>query len=330
VTAPAPRPSAGAETIGVDLGGTKMLVGVVDADGRTVHRRVAASAGLSAEEVLQLLETELEIALETRPGVAAAGLGVPCTIDSARGVCVSAVNLPLIDVPVRDRISERIGLPVSIDNDGNVAAIAENRIGAARGAREVVLLTIGTGIGGGLILGGEPYRGARGAGAELGHVVVDIDGPPCQGNCPNHGCIESIASGTALRLEAERAAAAAPDSGLARAAANGAAIDGRLVTELAQSGEAVATAVLETIGRRLGVALSGLANIFDPEVIVVGGGVMAAGELLLEPAREEFRSRALPPQNETPIRAAALGPDAGMVGAAILAADELAAGMAVA
>ena len=330
MTAPAPRPSAGAETIGVDLGGTKMLVGVVDAAGRTVHRRVAASAGLSADEVLQLLETELEIALDTRPGVAAVGLGVPCTIDSARGVCVSAVNLPLIEVPVRDRISERIGLPVSIDNDGNVAAIAENRIGAARGAREVVLLTIGTGIGGGLILGGQPYRGAHGAGAELGHVVVDIDGPPCQGNCPNHGCIESIASGTALRLEAERAAAAAPDSGLARAAANGAAIDGRLVTELAQSGEAVATAVLETIGRRLGVALSGLANIFDPEVIVVGGGVMAAGELLLEPAREEFRSRALPPQNETPIRAAALGPDAGMVGAAILAADELAAGMAVA
>jgi glucokinase len=330
VTAPAPRPSAGAETIGVDLGGTKMLVGVVDAAGRTVHRRVAASAGLSADEVLQLLETELEIALETRPEVAAVGLGVPCTIDSARGICVSAVNLPLIDVPVRDRISERIGLPVSIDNDGNVAAIAENRIGAARGAREVVLLTIGTGIGGGLILGGEPYRGAHGAGAELGHVVVDIDGPPCQGNCPNHGCIESIASGTALRLEAERAAAATPDSGLARAAANGAAIDGRLVTELAQSGEAVATAVLETIGRRLGVALSGLANIFDPEVIVVGGGVMAAGELLLEPAREEFGSRTLPPQNETPIRAAALGPDAGMVGAAILAADELAAGMAVA
>ena len=330
MTAPAPRPSAGAETIGVDLGGTKMLVGVVDAAGRTVHRRVAASAGLSADEVLQLLETELAIALETRPAVAAAGIGVPCTIDSARGVCVSAVNLPLIGVPVRDRISERIGLPVSIDNDGNVAAIAENRIGAARGAREVVLLTIGTGIGGGLILGGQPYRGAHGAGAELGHVVVDIDGPPCQGNCPNHGCIESIASGTALRLEAERAAAATPDSGLARAAANGAAIDGRLVTELAQSGEAVATAVLETIGRRLGVALSGLANIFDPEVIVVGGGVMAAGELLLEPAREEFRSRALPPQNETPIRAAALGPDAGMVGAAILAADELAAGMAVA
>lgn len=324
-----PRPAAGRETIGVDLGGTKMLVGVVDAEGRAVHRREASSAGLSGEEVLRLLESELEIALEARPGVGAVGLGVPCTIDRARGVCVSAVNLPLVEVAVRDRISERVGLPVAIDNDGNVAAIAENRIGAAQGAREVVLLTIGTGIGGGLILGGQVYRGAHGAGAELGHVVVDIDGPPCQGNCPNRGCIEAMASGTALRAEAERAAAAAPGSELARARDGGATIDGRLVTELARSGEPTSTAVLATIGRRLGVALSGLANIFDPEVIVVGGGVMAAGELLLGPAREELRRRALPPQNETPVRAAALGIDAGMVGAAMLAADETVAAGAV-
>jgi len=319
----------GVETIGVDLGGTKMLVGVVGAGGDVAHRRVAGSAGLDAEAVLRLLEDELRIALEAHPGVAAIGLGVPCTIDRGRGLCVSAVNLPLIDVPVRDRIAERLGRPVSIDNDGNVAAIAESRLGAARGARDVVLLTIGTGIGGGLIIDGRPYRGSHGAGAELGHVVVDIDGPPCQGNCPNRGCIEAIASGTALRAEAERAVAAAPDSGLASRAAAGAPIDGRLVTELARSGEPVSIAVLETIGRRIGVALSGLANIFDPEVIVLGGGVMAAGDLLLDPARAELRERALPPQNATPVRAAALGADAGMVGAALLAADELAATGAV-
>ncbi|HET6830070.1 MAG TPA: ROK family protein [Solirubrobacterales bacterium] len=312
-----------AETIGVDLGGTKMLVGVVAPDGSTVHRRVARSAGLGPDAVLALLEAELELALAARPESAAIGLGVPCTIDRDGGVCVSAVNLPLIDVPVRDRIAARFGLPVSIDNDGNVAAIAEARLGAARGARDVVLLTIGTGIGGGLILDGRPYRGAHGAGAELGHVVVDIDGPPCQGNCPNRGCIEAIASGTALAREAERAAAAAPGSELARAAADGAHLDGRLVTELARAGEPESIAVLETAGRRLGVALSGLANIFDPEVIVVGGGVMAAGELLLGPAREELRVRALPPQNRTPVLAAGLGADAGMIGAAILAADEL-------
>jgi glucokinase len=329
VTTPDPQIIDLPETIGVDLGGTKMLIGVVDGDGETLHRRVATSAGLTGEEVLELLETELRIAIESRPAVGAVGLGVPCTIDRDRGLCISAVNLPLIDVPVRDLVEERIGLPVSIDNDGNTAAIAEFRRGAARGASNVVLLTIGTGIGGGLILGGRPYRGTRGAAAELGHVVVDLNGPPCQGNCPNHGCIESLASGTALRIEAERAAAEFPQSGLARAGAAGATVDGQLVTELAEAGDPTSIDVLAVIGRRLGVALSGLANIFDPDVIVIGGGVMAAGELLLGPAREEFQARALPPQKETPIRAAELGPDAGMIGAAIVAADELAGAGAV-
>jgi glucokinase len=329
VTGADQRAAPARATIGVDLGGTKMLVGAVDGDGRTVHRRSARTADLTPEEVLALLESELQVALEARPEAAAIGLGVPCTVDRAGGICVSAVNLPLIDVPLRDRIAERFGVPVSIDNDANVAAIAEARRGAARGVRNLVLLTIGTGIGGGLILDGRPYRGAHGAGAELGHVVVDIDGPPCQGNCPNRGCIEAIASGTALAAEAERVAAAAPDSALARAAADGARLDGSLVTELARDGDPGSVAVLETIGRRLGVALSGLANIFDPEAIVVGGGVMSAGELLLGPAREELRARALPPQNATSVHAAALGGDAGMIGAAILAADELAAGAPV-
>ncbi len=325
MTTPDPQIVYPPETIGVDLGGTKMLIGVVDADGVTLHRRVATSAGLTGEEVLDLLETELRIAIESRPAVGAVGLGVPCTLDRDRGLCVSAVNLPLIDMPVRDLVEERIGLPVAIDNDGNTAAIAEFRRGAARGASNVVLLTIGTGIGGGLILDGEVYRGTRGAAAELGHVVVDLNGPPCQGNCPNHGCIESIASGTALRIEAERVVAESPRSGLARAAAAGATVDGPLVTELAEAGDPTSIEVLAVIGGRLGVALSGLANIFDPDVIVVGGGVMAAGDLLLGPAREEFLARALPPQNETPIEAAELGSDAGMIGAAILAQDELAA-----
>jgi glucokinase len=312
-----------AETIGVDLGGTKMLVGVVDADGETVHRRVATSAGLTGEELLELLDTELRIAIDARPDVAAIGLGVPCIVDLDRGLCLNSNHLPLVEVPVRERVAARTGLPVALDNDGNAAAVAELIRGAAQGAADVVLLTIGTGIGGGLILGGRPYRGSRGAAAELGHVVVDINGPPCQGNCPNRGCIESIASGTALRIEAEFAVAEHPESGLARAAAEGAVVDGRLVTELAQGGDPTSVGILATIGERLGIALSGLANIFDPDVIVIGGGVMAAGDLLIGPAREEFAARALSPQNETPIRAAALGPDAGMIGAAILARAEL-------
>jgi len=185
------------------------------------------------------------------------------------------------------------------------------------------MLTIGTGIGGGLILDGRVYRGATGAGAELGHVVVDLDGPRCQGNCPNHGCIESIASGTALAREASEAAARHPDSALGQVLERNMTIDGRLTTELAHAGDAVATEVLATIGRRLGAALSGQANIFDPDVMLLGGGVMAAGDLILGPAREEFATRALPPQDRIPIRAAALGADAGMVGAAVLALEEI-------
>ena len=321
MTASGHESTGAASTIGVDLGGTKMLVGVVDGCGDTVHRRVATSAGLTGEELLELLDAELRIAIESHPDVAAIGLGVPCIVDVARTLCLNSNHLPLVEVPLKERVAALTGLPVALDNDGNAAAVAELARGAAQGANDVVLLTIGTGIGGGLILGGKPYRGSRGGAAELGHVVVDINGPPCQGNCPNHGCIESIASGTALRIEAEFAVAEFPESGLARAAAEGAAVDGRLVTELAQSGDPTSIVVLETIGRRLGVALSGLANIFDPDVIVVGGGVMAAGDLLLGPARDEFAARALTPQNETPIRAAALGPDAGMIGAAILARE---------
>lgn len=314
--------SAG-EAIGVDLGGTKMLIGVLGAGGEVLHRRVARSAGLSSEEVMALLESELEIALAQRPAAAAIGLGIPCTIDRRRGVCVSAANLPLRDVPVRRIVAERFGLPVALDNDANAAVIAEHRRGVARGTNNVVMLTIGTGIGGGLILDGRPYRGASGAGAELGHIVVDIDGPPCQANCPNRGCIEALASGTALAAAAVEAAELAPDSGLGAALAAGRTIDGGLVTELAERGDRTAIEVLAAIGRRLGAALSGLANSFDPDVIVIGGGVVAAGEHLLAPARQVVRARALVPQNAVPIEAAAYGADAGMIGAAILAHDEL-------
>jgi glucokinase len=311
------------EAIGVDLGGTKMLVGVLGTGGDVVHRRMITSAGLTSEQVMAALEEQLREAIDARPGVAAIGLGVPCTIDRDRGLCVSAVNLPLHELPIRDRVVDRLGLPTSIDNDGNVAVLAEHRRGAAKGATNVVMLTIGTGIGGGLIINGEPYRGTTGAGAELGHVVVDLDGPPCQGTCPNHGCIESIASGTALAREASEVADSTPDSALGQAKAQGHVVDGRLVTELAFGGDGASVEVLATIGRRLGAALSGLANSFDPDVIVIGGGVIAADELLLGPAREEFRGRALTPQNRIPIRAAALGAEAGMVGAAVLALEEL-------
>ena len=311
------------ETIGVDLGGTKMLVGVVDSKRRVVYSSSAPSIGLGQEELLETLERELRAAIEARPRTAAAGLGIPCTIDRQRGVAIMAVNLELADVAVRDLISERLGMPVMIDNDANLALLAEHRFGAARTARNAAMLTIGTGIGGGLLIGGRLYRGSTGAAGELGHIVIEAEGPPCQGNCPNRGCVESLASGTAIAREGLAAAERLPDSALGRALAGGENLDGALVTDAALAGDEAAREVLALVGRRIGVALSSLANALDPDVIVIGGGAIRAGELLVEPARSELAARALPPMNRTRVAAAELGPEAGMVGAATIAALEL-------
>ena len=314
---------SGSETIGVDLGGTKMLIGVLSGTERLYEQR-EASTGQTEDELVELLVREVTEARDARPNVSAVGLGIPATIDHDEGIAVSAVNLPLADLAIRDIVSERVGLPVFVDNDGNVAALAEYLYGAAQGKPHMVMLTVGTGIGGGLILDGDIYRGSTGAGAELGHVVIQADGPPCQGNCPNHGCVESLASGTALGREGRAAAESAPDSALGKLLAEGKEVDGKAVTEAALGGDELAVGVFDLIGGRLGVACASLANIFQPNAIVVGGGVIAAGDLLLEPARREVRERALRPMNETPILEATLGNDAGMIGAAAMARSEVA------
>jgi glucokinase len=311
------------EIIGVDLGGTKMLLGVLDADSKVLWESREASTGQTEGELVELLVREIGEARAARQGAAAVGLGIPATIDHDRGIAVSAVNLPIEDLPVRDLIGERVGLPAFVDNDATVAALAEHLYGAARGAENAVMLTIGTGIGGGLILGGEIYRGSTGAGAELGHTVIEADGPPCQGNCPGRGCIETLASGTALGRESRAAAEREPDSALGAMLADGEEIDGKAVTGAALGGDPTARRVFDLIGSRLGVALASFANIFEPEVFVIGGGVIAAGDLLLEPARRVLEERALPPMKRIPVIAAELGADAGMIGAAAMARIEL-------
>jgi glucokinase len=317
---------ASRRVIGVDLGGTKLLAGVVDAGLGVHHRAQRSVVGLDQSA---LLDTAVDAVLEARDAagadIAAVGFGIPCLIDQRTGTAVIAVNLPLADIPFRDVMAERLGMPVFVDNDGNVTALAEHQAGAARGAREAVVLTIGTGIGGGLILRGELYRGSIGSGAELGHMVIDMDGPRCQKNCPGRGCVEALASGTALAREATRLALERPRSGLGRAVAAGRHPSGPLVTELAHDGDAAATEALALIGERLGVAIVSLVNIFNPEVVVVGGGVIAAGELLLGPARAMVAEHALPPSRDVVrIVAARFGIEAGMVGAAVLAWSELA------
>jgi glucokinase len=309
-----------ARVIGIDAGGTKLLGGVVD-ESLAVRDRVHRFwRGGELDEVLDVMVDAVEEARAAAPDVAAVGFGIPSVVDSATGTSRYSVHLPLDGVPFREAISERLGLPVWVDNDANLALLAESRVGAARGARHAVMLTLGTGIGGGLLLDGRIYRGARGGGAELGHMVVDVDGPPCQGGCPNRGCLESLASGSAIGRAGAAAAAGSPDSALGRALAGGREITGGLVTEVAHDGDPVAVEVLAAVGRHLGAGLSSLVNAFQPEVIVIGGGAVAAGELLIGPAREVVMSTALPPLREgVRIVAAELAEEAGMIGAGILA-----------
>jgi glucokinase len=312
------------ETIGIDLGGTKMLLGVLGEEPKPLWESRERSAGESEDELVELVVRGIEEARAARDGgVEAIGMGVPATIDRERGVALSAVNLPIENLPLRDLVAERTGLPAFLDNDANVATLAEHLYGAARGAENAVMLTIGTGIGGGLILDGRLYRGAKGAGAELGHMPIDLDGPRCQGNCPGRGCAETMASGTAIGREGRAAAEREPESALGRLLAAGEEVDGRTVTEAALAGDETAIGVFDLVGRNLGVALAGYANIFEPEVIVIGGGVLAAGDLLLEPARAELAARALPPMRRIPVVPAELGEDAGMIGAAAMARIEL-------
>jgi glucokinase len=312
--------------IGVDMGGTKLLAGAVDGSLGVHHRVQRTLAGLDQATLLRTVAEAVQEVRDNAGGeILGVGFGIPALVDQRTGRSVVSVHLPLADVPFADVMAERIGLPVFVDNDANAAVVAEHRAGAAVGADEVVLLTLGTGIGGGLILGGRLYRGAVGAGGELGHMVVEMDGPRCQGNCPNRGCIEALASGTALALEARRLAHEQPESGLARAAGQGRELAGPLVTELAHDGDPAACEVLRLIGSRLGVAIASLVNIFNPQVVVVGGGVIAAGELLLAPARAQVAERALPPSRDVvEVVAARFGVEAGMVGAATLALDGLA------
>ncbi|MDP9400120.1 MAG: ROK family protein, partial [Actinomycetota bacterium] len=201
----------GACTIGVDIGGTKLLAGLVD-EGMAVHRR--AVRRVPRDDQAALLDTlvdAVEEVAEGAPGrVSAVGLGVACVFDRRRSVAVSSVHLPLVGVALEAVVGERLGLPVVADNDATAATLAEWRHGAARGADDALLLTLGTGVGGGLVVGGALARGALGAGGELGHVVVDANGPRCQGRCPNRGCLEAFVSGPALGRAGARVGAQRP------------------------------------------------------------------------------------------------------------------------
>ncbi|HEX6583772.1 MAG TPA: ROK family protein [Thermoleophilaceae bacterium] len=311
--------------IGIDAGGTKLLGGVVD-EQMVVHHRVHRTwRGDDRQETLDIFTGAVEEIRAAAPEVEAIGFGVPALIERETGIVRWSNHLPALDgVPFGDLMSERLGLPVSVDNDGNASMLAESRGGAAQGASHAVMVCLGTGIGGGLLVNGDVYRGATGVGGEVGHAVLQLHGPDCPGDCPGQGCFEALVSGNAIGREGLRVAEEHPDSQLGRRLAADREISGGLVTELAHDGDPLAREVLQEVGERLGHGLVGLVNTFNPEVIVIGGGAVRAGDMLLEPAREVVAERALPPARElVRIVPAHYGDEAGMMGAALLAFDDL-------
>ena len=291
--------------IGVDLGGTKILAGLVARDG-TIGRTIEIATPDGTQElVLAAIDGVVEDLLAD--GAAAIGYGVPANIDRRTGVALRANNLPLHDIHFPDRSRARYSLPAGVENDGNAAALAEWRLGAGRGATDLIMLTLGTGVGGGLVIDDRLYRGW----AELGHIVVVAGGEPCQGNCHGRGHLEAVASG----LAADRAAARL----------YGADADAPVLVGRARAGDPRAVEALAEIGRLLGIAIGSLINIFDPDVVVVGGGFgAAAGDLVLEPARVAARGEAIQPADGSlQIVEAELGDEAGLIGAALVAFEAL-------
>lgn len=311
--------------IGLDAGGTKLLAGVVE-DGGNVVQSVVRTWPPSAErdDVLTRFLTAIEELRTQDADVEAIGVGIPGSLDLARGTVVSSRHLPLAGFAFRGWLARETGLPVHADNDATLALLAEQRLGAARGAGDVVLLTIGTGVGGGLMVGGRIVRGARGAAGEPGHMTINADGPPCPGDCPGRGCLEAYVSGPVLATMGYEYAAIAPDYNLGRVLAANGELTAADVVGAARSGDVGAREALQRMGEKLGVGIASLLNVLDPELVLVGGGLGSdAGSLMLDHAVRVARERALEPAaSAARIEPAALGAEAGLIGAALLALAE--------
>lgn len=313
-------------TIGVDVGGTKVAAGVVDATGQILTRARREVESLTPEVMLGAIADLIRsLAQETAQSghvLAGVGMGFPGFVNAARSHVFVAPNLGWRDVPVRSMLEERVGMPVVLENDANAAAWGEHRFGAGRGCDDLIVMTIGTGVGGGLIVGGHLLRGHRGMGAEIGHITLVPGGLPC--GCGRRGCLEQYASGSALvRVARARAAQSREEAGELMALGDGTpeGISGQHVTQAAQAGDPLAISCFAELGDAIGRGLSDLTAVLDPARIVLGGGVSEAGDLLLDPVVQAFqRYVPVPVQREgMEIVLAQLRNDAGLVGAADLA-----------
>jgi glucokinase len=308
-------------TIGIDVGGTKVLAGVVDSDGRVLARERRETPGRSVAAVENTI-VDLVTLLRESFDIAAVGVGAAGFVDATRSTVLFSPHLAWRQEPIREAVMGRTRLPVVVDNDANAAALAESRFGAGVGHRMLLCVTLGTGIGGAMVIDGRVFRGAHGLAGEFGHIQMVADGYRCE--CGNRGCWEQYASGNALVRDArELVAAASPMAHTLRDLVQGnpEELSGPLITQAARDGDPLARELLADAGEWLGVGLAGMAAAFDPSALIVGGGVSEAGELLLQPTRQAFArtltGRGLRP--EPPILAAALGPEAGFIGAAYMA-----------
>ncbi|MBA2510530.1 MAG: ROK family protein [Rubrobacteraceae bacterium] len=302
--------------VGGDVGGTKIAAGLVSPEGKVLSEARYPTPHSPGK----LVETIVRVIKEVSDGHETGGvcLAVPGLILAQENKVIFSPNLRAVEgIPLKDRIEPEIGIPLVIENDANAAAWGEFRFGSGSEVDHLVFLTVGTGVGGGVISHGVLLRGAQGSGGELGHVTVQATGPRC--TCGNHGCLEALVSGTAIGRRARETAVENPGSALGRTASRRKVL-GEDVTELARKGDEVAISVLEETGTWLGVGLAGFVNIFNPEVVAVGGGVMEAGDLILASARRELRLRARPPSRDlVEVQVATLGPESGVLGAAALA-----------
>jgi glucokinase len=319
--------------IGVDLGGTKIVVACLRG------REISESALLPTDRSGSGALIDQVVAMVGRirsDDLAAVGIGVPSVVEFETGRVVSSVNIPLTDVPLRQVLGERLGVPVFVDNDATVAALAEAHDEDLRlVARNLVMLTVGTGLGGGIVLGGRIYRGATGGAGELGHTLVGIgvDGAarvPSPGrHFPQPGSLEYAAAGHALDRMAAQAAGEEPDSALGKLKTGGTPVLGAEAVDAAKNGDPVAVRIVEIWAERVGIGIANAINTFDPEEVVIGGGAARAGDLLLEPARRVALGYVVPGLGQrTSIRLAWHGVRAGVLGAALLAAHEVEAGAA--
>jgi glucokinase len=324
MTAQSTRPVPPARTaIGLDIGGTKIAGGVVADDGTVLELvEVPTPAAGDTLETLEVLRKIIGSLRDHHPAVEAIGAGAAGMVEWPGGHIRWAPNNAYRELPLRQLLAQETGLPAIVDNDANVAAWAEARHGAAAGYGHVVVLTVGTGIGSGVVLGGQLQRGHSGLGGEIGHILVAPDGSRC--GCGNTGCLEAMASGSALGQAGREAAASDPGGILATIAGGADRVTGQAVFDAAQRGDQTARELFGQIGYWLGLGIASVVNLLDIEIVVIGGGLVSAGELLLAPARESFRSF-LFGRSRRPLPAiipARFGPDAGVVGAATLALDQ--------